>query len=167
MRTILPSGLILRNARSSDHAHINTVLIDWWGGRDLTPLLPRLFLDHFGNTSFVVEEAVAGRPLVAFLVGFLSPARADEAYIHFVGVAPDHRDRGIGAHLYERFFDLCRESGRCIVRSCTSPVNKASVEFHRQMGFSISTGDAHIDGLAVTRDYNRPGDPKVCFERKL
>jgi GNAT superfamily N-acetyltransferase len=167
MPTALPGGLILRYARSADHARIIKVLKTWWGGRDLTPLLPRLFLDHFGNTSFVVEEAVAGSPLVAFLVGFLSPARAEEGYIHFVGVAPVHRGRGIGAHLYERFCDLCRENGRLMVRSCTSPVNKTSVAFHRKMGFGISKGDAHIDGLEVTSDYNRPGDPKVCFERRL
>jgi GNAT superfamily N-acetyltransferase len=170
MLTVLPRGLIIRKACSADHTRIIAVLKAWWGGRDLTALLPRLFLDHFGNTSFIIEKALEGaeeRPLVAFLIGFLSPARTDEGYIHFVGVAPGHRGCGIGAHLYARFFDLCRENGRHIVRSCTSPVNHTSVAFHRKMGFDISKGDAHIDGWEVTNDYNRPGDPKVCFERKL
>jgi hypothetical protein len=35
------------------------------------------------------------------------------------------------------------------------------------MDFDISKGDDRIDGLAVTSDYNRPGDPKVCVERGL
>jgi GNAT superfamily N-acetyltransferase len=166
MQTALPRGLIVRNARPADHAPIVAVLRNWWGGRDLTQMMPRLFLDHFGNTSFIVEEAEA-RSLVAFLIGFLSPARADEGYIHFVGVAPDFRGRRIGAHLYGRFFDLCRLDGRRIVRSCTSPVNKDSIAFHRKMGFSLSKGNACIDGVRVTLDYNRPGDHKVCFEREL
>ena len=100
-------------------------------------------------------------------MGFLSPARPGEGYIHFAGVHPDYRGRGIGTHLYERFFDLCREGGRTMVRSCTSPVNKGSVNFHRRMGFSLSRGNARVDGLEVTLDYNRPDDPKVLFERAL
>jgi L-amino acid N-acyltransferase YncA len=153
-------GLIVREGRPEDHPRIIAVLEKWWGGRDLTAMLPRLFLDHFCDTSLVVEEE---ETLVAFLVGFLSPARPEEAYIHFAGVHPDYRGMGIGTGLYRRFFRLCRDNGRRIVRSCTSPVNKGSVKFHRKMGFQVSKGDARIDGLDVTLDYNRPGDPKVCF----
>ena len=60
----------------------------WWSGRDLTALLPELFLEHFYDTSFVSEQ---GTELVGFLVGFLSQAHHNEAYIHFVGVHPDFR----------------------------------------------------------------------------
>ena len=27
-------------------------LLEWWGGRDLTAMLPKLFLNHFNDTSF-------------------------------------------------------------------------------------------------------------------
>jgi L-amino acid N-acyltransferase YncA len=162
--TALPDGLTLRKGRPEDHPRIVAVLKQWWGGRDLTAMLPRLFLDHFCDTSFVVEQEEA---LVAFLVGFLSPSKSKEGYIHFAGVHPDCRGMGIGAGLYRQFFRLCSENERHIVRSCTSPVNKESIGFHLRMGFSIAPGREKIDGVPVTPDYNRPGDPKVCFVREL
>ncbi len=157
----LPNDLILRNSMPSDHRRIIGVLKDWWGGRDLTWSVPRLWLDHFNSTSFVIEKE---DELVAFLIGFLSPANSKEAYIHFAGVHPKYRGIGLGGYLYNRFFEVCRKNGRDRVRSCTSPVNKGSVAFHKKMGFSISKGNAEIDGVQVTLDYNRPNDPKVLFE---
>jgi L-amino acid N-acyltransferase YncA len=160
----LPHGLMVRKSRPEDHPRIIAVLKQWWDGRDLTAMLPRLFLDHFCDTSLVVEKE---ETLVAFLVGFLSPARPEEGYIHFAGVHPDYRGQGIGAGMYRQFFRLCSENGRQSVRSCTSPVNKGSIRFHQRLGFSISPGRQNIDGVAVTPDYNRPGDPKVLFKKML
>ena len=157
-------GLMLRQSKPTDHPRIIAVMTDWWGGRDLTASVPRLFLNHFCKTSFVAEK---DGELVAFLVGFLSPARPDEGYIHFAGIHPDLRKMGLGRHLFETFFDLCRKNGRHIVRSCTSPVNRGSIAFHRCMGFDIEPGNAKINGVAVTRDYNRPGDDKVTFAIRL
>lgn len=164
MENMLPDTMNVRNCTPEDHARIIEVMGEWWDGRDLTRMLPRLFLVHFTNTSFVVEK---GGSLIGFLIGFLSPSRPREGYIHFVGVHPEHRGSGIGAFLYHRFFDLCRENNREIVRACTSPVNKGSVVFHRQMGFRILEGDAEMDGVPVTLDYNRPNDPKVLFEIRI
>lgn len=161
MRGELPNGLKIRNSRPSDHQRIICVMKDWWGGRDLTWMLPKLFLVHFCNTSFVMEK---DDELIAFLIGFLSPSRANEGYIHFAGVHPDFRGMGIGESLYDRFFGICKQNGRNIIRACTSPVNKASVDFHKKIGFEISNGNAEINGIQVTLDYNKPNDPKVLFE---
>ncbi len=49
-------GLALRHPIESDHARVLSVLTDWWGGRDLTSLLPRLYFQHFTDTSFIVEK---------------------------------------------------------------------------------------------------------------
>ena len=136
----------------------------WWGGRDLRPMLPRLFLEHFHDTSLVAEDR---GELVGFLVGFLSPSRPDEGYIHFVGVHPAHRKKGLARELYERFFTLCGREGRTLVRSCTSPVNRGSIAFHQRLGFESEPGDDEDGGFPVARDYNRPGDPKVRFARRL
>ena len=54
-----------------------------------------------------------------------------------------------------------------VVRSCTSPVNRDAFGFHRKMGFTIEPGDTVIDGIPVTLDYNRTGDPKVLFTKHL
>lgn len=161
MHRELPIDFKIRNSKPSDHQRIISVLKDWWGGRDLTWMLPKLFLVHFSNTSFVIEK---DKELIAFLIGFLSPSRTNEGYIHFAGVHPGFRGIGIGAYLYERFFRICKENGRNTIKACTSPVNKGSIEFHKKMGFNISVGNAEIDGIQVTIDYNKPGDTKVLFE---
>ena len=160
----LPNGLTIRNSKPSDHQRIINVLKDWWGGRDLTFMLPKLFLIHFNNTSFVIEK---DDELIAFLIAFLSPAKSKEGYIHFAGVHPDYRGLGIGKLLYNRFFTICKENKRDTVRACTSPVNKESIYFHKKIGFELSKGNAEIEGTQVMLDYNRPDDPKVLFEIQI
>ncbi|MCK5204332.1 MAG: GNAT family N-acetyltransferase [Desulfobacterales bacterium] len=155
---------MIRKATPSDHAKIISALQVWWGGRDLTGMLPKLFLNHFNNTSFVIEKE---GELIGFLIGFLSPSFKKEAYVHFMGVHPDFRKEGIGAALYKHFFKICRMHDRNIIRACTSPVNRGSVEFHQRIGFQVEPGNGEVDGLPVTRDYNRPGDHKVLFTKHL
>jgi len=46
-------------------------------------------------------------------------------------------------------------------------MNKGSIAFHRKMGFHIERGEGDMDGIPVTRNYNRPDDPKVLFSRYL
>lgn len=154
----------LRNARPQDHPRIMAVMPTWWGGRDLRYGVPRLFLDHFYNTSFVMER---GLEMAGFLIGFLSPARPDQGYAHFLGVDPKHHRQGIGRRLYERFFLLCREHGRSLVHSRTAPVNRASIAFHQKLGFEILQGDGEIGGIPVIKDYNLPGEPMVGFVKRL
>ena len=104
-------------------------------------LLPRLFFEHFRQTSFVAEE---DGELLGFLNGFLSQSSPDEAYIHFVGVRPDRRGGGLARELYERFFVVARANGRSLVRSVTSPMNDGSIAFHRALGFDVERGDEYL-----------------------
>jgi len=157
----LPNYCKVRNCVPSDHGRIIGVLKDWWGGRDLTWMIPKLFLNHFYSTSFVIEN---DDDFIAFLIGFLSPSNSNEGYIHFLGVHPDYRGKGIGRFLYKEFFNMCKENDRDTIKACTSPVNRGSIEFHRKMGFKILKGDAEIDGFQVTLNYNKAGDPKVLFK---
>jgi hypothetical protein len=46
-------------------------------------------------------------------------------------------------------------------------VNKGSIEFHRKIGFNILKGNADVDGVQVSLDYNHSGDSKVLFEIKI
>jgi ribosomal protein S18 acetylase RimI-like enzyme len=146
-------GVTIRPATPADYDRIAVVVDDWWG-RPLRHALPRLFLDHFHNTSFVAEE---GDELRGFLIGFVSPANRQDAYVHFVGVDPSRRRCGLGRELYERFFALARHGGRSRVRAVTAPANEGSVAFHRRLGFS-----AH-----AVADYDGPRSAKVVFERPL
>ena len=126
--------MIVRLVKGSDYYVISPLINDWWNGRQMSDLLPKLFFDHFKNTSFIVEEE---GEIIGFLIGFLSQSYSNEAYIHFVGIHPEYRGKGIGRQLYNQFFDVIKQSGRNIVRCVTSPVNKASIAYHTKMGFEI------------------------------
>lgn len=157
-------GITIKKGQPADHDKIVSVMKNWWDGRDLTAMLPKLFLIHFHNTVLVIEKE---NDLIGFLIGFLSQSYNDEAYIHFVGVHPKFRKKGLAKMLYEHFFDICRKHHRTTVRACTSPMNKGSVEFHKRMGFQVEAGNGEIDGVPVTLDYNRMGDHKVLFKRRM
>lgn len=161
----------MRAAGVGDHRAMVERVPRWWGdsrtpeqARELSMLLPRLFLQHFAGTSLVVEDAAGVR---AFLVGFHSADAADEAYIHFVGVDPQLRGTGTARDLYTRFFAQAAAAGRRTVRAITSPTNTGSIAFHRAMGFDIEPGDREVDGIAVHSDYDGPGQDRVCFRRQL
>ncbi len=157
----------IRQACQADHQRLVACIRTWWSGsrtpeqaRELSLLLPRLFLQHFAGTSLVLEgpEGVEG-----FLVGFHSCDRPDEAYIHFVGVHPERRGEGVARRLYARFFADARAAGRRQVRAITSPDNTASIAFHRALGFEAEPGDRDVEGTPVHTDYDGPGHDRVSF----
>lgn len=154
----------IRNAEPADYPSIIPVLNDWWGGRRMSDMLPRLFFAHFRETSFVAKEDAQ---MVGFLSGFFSQTFADEAYIHFVGVHPDYRKRGLGQALYERFFETVRGQNRNVVRCVTSPVNKISIAFHTRLGFQIEPRETRVDGVPFYPDYDGEGEDRVLFVKHL
>ncbi|WP_394552531.1 GNAT family N-acetyltransferase [Agromyces sp. MMS24-JH15] len=161
-----PDGVALRRPRDDDHATAQAVLLDWWGGMTRAPLpalLPRLFFQHFSDTSLWATDASG---LAGFLVGFRSSAQPGVAYIHFVGVRPDLRAAGLGRALYETFFDEARAAGCRRVDAITGPVNARSQAFHLALGFAIA-GDVEIDGVLARADYDGPGEHRVTFSRTL
>ncbi|MDA8138063.1 MAG: GNAT family N-acetyltransferase [Desulfobacteraceae bacterium] len=156
--------MAIRNVTPMDHARVIAVMPAWWGGRDLTASVQKLFFIHFANTSFIAE---ARDELVGFLIGFLSQAEEDVGYIHFAGVHPDYRKAGLGRVMFEKFFEVCKAHRRWVVKSCTSPVNKLSIAFHQHMGFAIEAGDGMVDGVPVSMNFLRANDPKVLFRKEL
>jgi GNAT superfamily N-acetyltransferase len=83
----------IRQLHPSDYGPVIAVIDEWWSGRPMADMLPRLFFEHFADTSFAAER---DGELIGFLDGFLSQSRPGEAYIHFVGIHPDERGRGLG-----------------------------------------------------------------------
>ncbi|WP_044639774.1 GNAT family N-acetyltransferase [Risungbinella massiliensis] len=137
-----------------DYGSVMDVLNDWWGGRQMTHLLPRLFFEHFQSTSFIVED---NDDLCAFLIGFVSQTHPNEAYIHFVGVNPKLRKNGLARGLYELFFTKVRKLGCNTVRCITSPVNEGSISFHKSMGFSVS----------LRTNYAGLGQDRILFSKNI
>ncbi|MFD4502522.1 GNAT family N-acetyltransferase [Streptomyces sp. NPDC058457] len=161
----------LRQASVSDHRPLVGCVQRWWGdsrtpeqARELSLLLPRLFLQFFAGTSLVLEE---GTEIRAFLIGFHAADNDTEAYIHFVGVDPELRGQGVARRLYTAFSRRAAEEGRTVVRAITSPGNAGSIAFHRAMGFSVESGDREVDGVSVHTDYDGPGQDRVCFRKGI
>jgi ribosomal protein S18 acetylase RimI-like enzyme len=145
--------MLIRAAEPADYGRVIDVVDEWWGGRPMAAMLPKLFFVHFADTSFVAEDE---RSLAGFLVGFRSQTHEDEAYVHFVGIDPAHRGSGLGRELYERFFTAV--APRSVVRAVTSPVNERSVAFHRALGFEVERVDESYDGR---------GEPRVLLVKRL
>ncbi len=145
--------LLIRQAEPEDHGRVVEVVDEWWGGRSMAAMLPKLFFVHFRDTSFVAEDDGA---LAGFLCGFRSQTFDDEAYIHFAGIDPAFRRSGLGRTLYGRFFEAI--APRTTVRGVTSPVNVRSVAFHQALGFEVERIDPAYDGT---------GEPRVLLVKQL
>ncbi len=162
--TVIMKTIQLRPLAPDDYDSIIAVVNDWWGGRNMRDMLPRLFFAHFCRTSFVAE---CEGELAGFLVGFVSQCVPHEAYIHFAGVHPDYRKRRVGRALYTRFFDEAQRLGCRTVRCVTSPLNAGSIAFHRAMGFQPEHTGHVIEGVPAAPDYDGPGEHRVLFSKVL
>ncbi|MDF2557042.1 MAG: GCN5-related N-acetyltransferase [Bacillales bacterium] len=157
--------MVIRELTEDDFLPIHSVVYDWWGGRQMSVMLQRLFFQHFNQTSFVIED---NDKMIGFLIGFLSQSRENEAYIHFVGVHPDYRHVGVGRRLYEHFFQKILENHENMIVNCvTSPVNKNSISFHTKMGFEILSSPDKIDGIFVHKNYNGIKNDDVVFVKQI
>ena len=133
-----PARITFRRPTETDYPTIVRVIDDWWGGRKMDVLLPRLWLQHFTGTSWLALGD-DGR-LAGFLIGFHSPDQPAVAYCRLIATNPNLRKRGVGRALYERFFEDARAAGRTEVRAITWPGNRASIDFHRALGFDVEVG---------------------------
>lgn len=160
-------GLLLRRPVEADYAPVVAVVDEWWGGRVIHPLLPRLWFQHFTGSSWVAETD--DRRLAGFLVGFVSPDHPDQAYIHMVAADPGLRLRGVGRALYQRFLDDVAGRGVRTVKAITWPGNRRSVAFHTAMGFKPDAGPSSriMFGTAAIPGYDYGRDDRVVFVREL
>ena len=149
-------SVTIRHVQPSDYGRVIQHVNAWWGGREMAPMLPRLFFIHFESTSFVADREDG--TLAGFLIGFLSQTDRETAYVHFIGVAPAERGSGLGRELYEHFFAAARSSGRSVVRCVTSPRNVDSLAFHAALGFEQE---------GVAEDYDGAGASRVLLARRL
>jgi ribosomal protein S18 acetylase RimI-like enzyme len=149
-------SITIRPAQPSDYGRVIGRVNVWWGGRDMAPMLPKLFFVHFEGTSFVAEDDDG--QLAGFVCGFVSQTDPSEAYVHFVGIDPSRRGTGLGRKLYERFFAAARGHGCTTVRCVTAPGNEQSLSFHEALGFSVER---------VSEDYDGPGEDRALLVKAL
>jgi NAD-dependent deacetylase len=157
-------GRRIRPLTRADFDYLCRVADAWWGDT-VRYLLHPVYLEHFGDTAFVLEDE---RGLAGFLLGFVSQRHPDVGYVHMIGVAPDRRGEGIGRSLYEHFFALARARGCRRVAAITVPANAGSLAFHRRLGFALCSSGAAWEGdVPVVPDYAGPGVSCVVMERAL
>jgi len=160
-------GIAFRRPTEDDYVPIVRVVDDWWGGRNLAQLLPRLWLQHFTGTSWLAETE--DRRIAGFLVGFLSPDHDDTAYCHMLATDPNLRRVGLGAALYERFFADARAAGRTRVTAVTWPGNRVSLAFHRAIGFEIARGPGtqNLYGTPSRAGYDFDREDRAIMVRRI
>ena len=157
----------LRRPTEADHPAIVERVDEWWSGRRMRALLPRLWFQHFCGTSWIAEDRDG--TIVGFLVGFVSPDRPEEAYVHMIATNPNRRRRGLGRQLYERFVEDVTGHGVRRIRAITWPGNRVSVDFHRALGFrpEDGPGTVRIYGVPAYPDYDADGEDRVAFVLEL
>lgn len=156
--------MIIRHVQETDYAPVIKVLNEWWGGRQMADMLPKLFFKHFTHTSFV---AVDNEEVLGFLIGFVSQTYPGQAYIHFAGVHTGHRGTGIGTTMYDAFTETVRQKGCDSIHLVTSPVNKNSIAYHTKIGFAMLKSDNFKDGVFVHTDYDGPNEDRVVFSKQI
>ena len=161
------ADLTFRRPTEADHRRVVAVVDDWWGGRRLRHLLPRLWFQHFSGTSWIADDG-EGR-LAGFIVAFVSTDEPTTGYVHMIAADPNRRRSGIGRALYEHVFDDLGARGVRRIVAITWPGNRPSIDFHRALGFAIDDGPGteRIYGTPAYADYDGPDDDRVVFIREL
>lgn len=156
-------GLTFRRPTEADHATVAAIVDEWWAGRRIRRLLPRLWFRHFGSTSWIAETP-DGR-LAGFLVGFVSPDHPAEALVHMAATNPNLRRRGVGRALVARFADDVAARGVARAGAAVGPDDRVAVEFLRAVGFvSVEgPGTERIYGVPAVPDYDGPGEDRAIL----
>jgi GNAT superfamily N-acetyltransferase len=166
-RSAAPGGSAFRHPTEADYSAIIGVVDEWWGGRRMRAMLPRLWFQHFTATSWIIEAA-DGR-LAGFVVAFVSQDDPTTGYVHMIAADPNRRRAGLGRALYERVFEDLRRRGVRRVKAVTWPGNRVSVDFHRSIGFRVDDGPGtmRLYGTPAYPDYDGDGEDRVVFIRDL
>jgi GNAT superfamily N-acetyltransferase len=147
----------VRRITKADFDRIVEVIDHWWGGPIGTFAHP-IFFYELGDQALVVEQ---GSEMIGFLLGFTVQTKGANAtktgYVHLVGIHPDHRRRGVGRLLYDRFTEECRAGGCVRMKAITTPGNEGSIRFHVALGWNVLEVD----------DYAGPGRRRIVFTRPL
>jgi len=147
-------ALSSRPLRDDDYARARAV-VDAWFGHPVGLVMHRLFFAQLGPSGVWLEDPT-GAP-VGFLLGLVSEAEPDLAYVHMHVVDPAWRGRGVGARLYGDFCARAHARGCRRVRALAAPEREASRRFHEGLGF-VGRMEEGFLGEGVDR---------IVFERGL
>ncbi len=150
-----PAGLACRPLRAGDYARARVVVDDWFG-HPVGLVMHRLFFDQLGPSGVWMEEGPDG-PAAGFLLGLVSEAEPDLAYVHMHVVAPAWRGTGAAERLYAEFCARAEARGCRRVRALAAPGRAASRRFHERLGFAGRFAPGYLG----------PGGDRLVYERPL
>jgi GNAT superfamily N-acetyltransferase len=145
-----------------DFDQIRAELVDFWGTDHLRQLHHPMFLYEFGDTSLVIRE---GQRVIAYLLGFTTFNGI--AYIHMIAVRRSHQRRSLGHLLYERFTQIAVDRGCRELHAVTTPDNRQSITFHKQIGMQLIGEPGDDPEIPVWRNYAGPGEDRVVFRKQV
>ncbi len=143
----------IRGFTKSDFDYIVSVLDRWWGGPAGARAHP-IFFYELGQNALVAEE---GDQVIGFLFGFVAPHDPPVGYVHFVGIHPDYRRKGVGKELYSQFTERVRAAGVRALKAISPMGAENSVLFHEALGFRSTTDP----------DYAGRGRGRIVFTKDL
>jgi ribosomal protein S18 acetylase RimI-like enzyme len=148
------AALSSRPLRADDFVVARRVVDDWFG-HPVGLVMHRLFFEQLGPSGVWIADG-HGEP-VGFLLGLVSEAEPDLAYVHMHAVAPRVRGRGVGDLLYREFCARAEARGCRRVRALAAPERAASRRFHERLGFTGTWSPGYLG----------PGIDRFVFERAL
>jgi ribosomal protein S18 acetylase RimI-like enzyme len=143
-----------RPLRGDDYPRARAV-VDGWFGHPVGLVMHRLFFDQLGPSGVWLETA-DGAP-AGFLLGLVSEAEPDLAYVHMHVVDPALRGRGLGEVLYREFAARAAARGCRRIRALAAPDRAASRRFHERLGFAGRWEPGYLG----------PGGDRWVYERAL
>jgi ribosomal protein S18 acetylase RimI-like enzyme len=149
------SDALSSRALRGDDFHRARAVVDAWFGHPVGLVMHRLFFEQLGPSGVWLEDA-GGAP-VGFLLGLVSEAEPDLAYVHMHVVDPAWRGQGVGARLYADFCARAQARGCSRVRALAAPEREASRRFHERLGFRGRLEEGYLGG----------GVDRIVFERRL
>jgi GNAT superfamily N-acetyltransferase len=143
-----------RSLTKADFDKIVEVFDEWWGGPSSGFAPHPIYFYEFGEHALVAE--VEGE-LVGFLFGFIAERPVRTGYVQLVGIHPEHRRKGVGRLLYEKFTQACQKAGCERMKAITTAANEGSLRFHEALGWAAEE----------VEDYAGPGRRRIVFTRAL
>lgn len=167
-----PLGVDLRRPTEADYRTLAMAVDDWWDGKVVEGLLPRLWFRHFATTSWIAEIVDPGNQskpsrAAGFLVGFISPVNPAIGVIQAVGVDPRWRRIGIGKSLVEAFATDARTAGARHLETLIWPGNRRALPFLAALGFRPDPDpDARpLYGIPAIEGYDFGTEDRARFTR--